>query len=70
MKPGDLRLFETDDERLGTDMFSGKLVLLLGREDDRWDPEHPYWGALVEGWRCHLGEIMLLRWSSPVQTDV
>jgi hypothetical protein len=68
MKPGDLRLFEVDDDRLGEDMFSGKIALLLGLEENSWDPENPCWGALIEGKRFRLGEGMLERFTSPVQT--
>jgi hypothetical protein len=67
MGPCDLRLFEIDDESLGADMFSGKLVLLLGLDENSWDPENPCWGALIEGKRFRLGEGMLERFTSPVQ---
>jgi hypothetical protein len=69
MMPGDLRRFDTDDEHLGADMFSGKLVLLLGLDENSWDPENPCWGALIGGKRFRLGEGMLERFTSPVQTD-
>ncbi len=69
MKPGDLRLFEVDVDRLGEDMFSGKIVLLLGLEENIWDPENRCWGALIEGKRFRLGEGMLERFTRPVQTD-
>ncbi len=32
MKPGSLRLFEVEGDRLGEDMFSGKIVLRHGLE--------------------------------------
>jgi hypothetical protein len=69
MKPGDLRLFKVDVDRLGEDMFSGKLALLLCLDGNSWDPENPCWGVLIEGKRWRIGEGMLEHFTSPVQTS-
>jgi len=66
MKPGDLRLFVEDSDRLGDDMFSGRVVLLLQLSEAQ-DPANPCWDVLVGGRMYMMGEPMLRFWSTPVQ---
>jgi len=68
MKPGDLRLFEVDDDRLGEDMFSGKLALLLHLSTPMIDLEDPCWNILIGDRSWRVSEGMLERFTSPVQT--
>ena len=66
MKPGDLRLFVEDSDRLGDDMFSGRVVLLLQLSEAQ-DPANPCWDVLVGGRMYRMNETMLNFWSTPVQ---
>lgn len=66
MKPGDLRLFVEDSDRLGDDMFSGRVVLLLQLSEAQ-DPANLCWDVLVGGRMYMMGESMLRFWSTPVQ---
>ena len=66
MKPGDLRLFEVDSDRLGDDLFSGRLVFLLKHSDEQLDSSNPSWDVLLGGKTYRMSEGMLDRWSTPV----
>jgi hypothetical protein len=66
MKPGDLRLFVEDSDRLGDDMFSGRVVLLLQLSEAQ-DPANPCWDVLVGGRMYRMNKSMLRFWSTPVQ---
>jgi len=66
VKPGDLRLFVEDSDRLGDDMFSGRVVLLLQLSEAQ-DPTNPCWDVLVGGRMYRMNESMLRFCSTPVQ---
>mgnify|MGYP003347817716 CR=1 FL=1 len=66
MKPGDLRIFDKDDDLLGADMFSGHLALLLQQADAQFDSDNPTWDVLIGGRKFRMSEGMLDRWSAPV----
>jgi hypothetical protein len=65
LKPGDMRLFVEDSDRLGDDMFSGRIVLLLQLTEAQ-DPANPCWEVLVGGRVYRMNETMLNFWSAPV----